>query len=234
VIEKMRGSEQPNGFDHPALVVWNMQIGTLPYAHNKEELLKNACELVKSSRANNVPVIYSQHANLPFKWMDPETRTMLVQMGKDQHAGWMQAGTQEWEIVRDLKPEADDLVLSVHTPSFFTGTPLESILHRDGVRTIVIAGFATHSGILVTARQGVLLGFNMVVVEDAVGGITADHHESALKLLRQGCDVMTTSEVIPRLRRNSVEQILPPPLLGWRDTESPEVDHRDRHDRRRI
>ena len=211
-----------------------MQNGTLPYAHNRDALLKNTRDLVSASRANNIPVIYSQHANLPFKWMDQETRTMLQHMGKDEHFGWMQAGTQEWEIIPDLKPDPDDLVLSVHTPSFFAGTPLESILRRDGIHTIVITGFATHSGILVTARQGVLLGFNMVVVEDAVGAVTIDHHEKALKLLRQGCDVLPTAEVLPRLKHNSLEHILPPPLLGWRDAESSDDGRRDRHERRRY
>ncbi len=62
----------------------------------------------------------------------------------------------------------------------FYGTDLELVLRRRGVRTIVLAGLATNYGVESTARQGWEMGFDQVVVSDAMATISAEAHAFAL------------------------------------------------------
>jgi nicotinamidase-related amidase len=108
-------------------------------------------------------------------------------------------GTPEWEIVAELRPRPEELVLAKTTPSFFEGTPLASMLRFRKVDTIVLTGVSTDAGILGTARQAVNLGFHPLVVEDAVGSMTPEGHADGLRALRAMCDVETTAAVLTRL-----------------------------------
>jgi nicotinamidase-related amidase len=210
---------EPRAFDHPALIVWNMQNGILSHAHNTDTLVHNIRELIETARKVEVPIIYSQHHNFPLKWMDPGSRELLQGATAEERGPWMRLGSSEWEIASMLKPEEDDLVLPVHTPSFFLGTPLQHVLGNYNIRTLVLTGVATHSGILVTARQALMLGFAVAVVEDSVGSTTIEQHLDALRILRHSCEVIPTVEAVARFNKHTASTILPPPLLGWQNRE---------------
>ena len=51
--------------------------------------------------------------------------------------------------------------------SAFIGTALEAHLHREGIRSLVIAGLITDHCVSTTARMAGNLGFDVVVVADA-------------------------------------------------------------------
>ncbi|EQD73734.1 Isochorismatase-like domain protein [mine drainage metagenome] len=93
------------------------------------------------------------------------------------------------------------MVLAKTTPSFFVGTPLESMLRFRGVRSLVLTGVSTEGGILVTAQQASTLGFHPLVVEDGCGAMTAEGHARALSTLRAMCDVEPTASILARLPR---------------------------------
>jgi nicotinamidase-related amidase len=211
--------DEPRPFNRPALIIWNMQKGVVYRAKRMNELIPHIKDLSESARKYNVPIIYGQHANVPYKWMDPETRKMLTKMGVEPRNAWMQLGSPEWEIVQDLKPDPSDLVLPVHTSSFFKGTMLDEFLHMDNIRTLILTGFASHSGILITARESVMNGYHVVVVEDGVGGISLEDHEDSLRLLREGCEVITCQEVMNRFELRAERDDVPLPLIAWKKPE---------------
>jgi nicotinamidase-related amidase len=210
-------NDGPRVFDNPVLIVRNMQNGLLREAFDREDLIYNVRDLIAVAHRNAVPVVFSQHHSLPGRWTDMRTKELLRTgeiNGKDD---WMRIGSPEWRIVSILKPEPDDLVLPSHEASLFSGTPLEHMLHFNGIRTIILAGLSSHTGILVTARKASMLGFAVVVAEDAVGGKSREEHRQALHLLNQGCEVITTTEASERFDRPSIRNVLPPALLGWKD-----------------
>jgi nicotinamidase-related amidase len=108
-------------------------------------------------------------------------------------------GPAEWEILPELEPRPDDLVLAKFTPSFFVGTPLESMLRFRNVETLLLTGVSTEGGILITARHAANLEFYPLVVEEAVGSMTPEGIAAGLRTLREMGDVERAASVIARL-----------------------------------
>jgi len=210
-------TEGPRVFDNPVLVVRNMQNGLLLDSFDREDLIYNLRDLITVARRNAVPVIYSQHHNLPTRWTEHRRRERPLRNDGSGDDSWMRMGTPEWQIVSLVKPEPDDMVLPSHTESLFSGTPLEQLLRQHSIHTLILAGLSSDSGILVTARKALMLGFAVVIPEDALGGKAFEDHMEALNMLDQGCEVISTSDTIARLDRHSIRNVLPPALLGWKD-----------------
>ena len=86
----------------------------------------------------------------------------------------------------ELAPELQqpgDLTVTKHQWGAFHGTDLDVKLRRRGITTIVLGGIATNFGVESTARAGWEHGYNMVVLEDASTGVSAELHEMAFKFV---------------------------------------------------
>jgi ureidoacrylate peracid hydrolase len=81
---------------------------------------------------------------------------------------------------------------------------LERLLRSLGIETILIAGTKTNVCCEATARDAMMLDFKVVMVSDCCAALSDDEHRSALEnMIQQFGDVMTTDEVLDRLRRQS-------------------------------
>lgn len=183
----------------PVLIVWDMQYGIAPRAFNFNDILQKIETLRDSFHKLGLPVIYSQHTGLPYEYMSVANIAFLKRRGLDPKMGFMNEGSKEWQIVEQLRPSDEDLVLRKSTASFFIGTMLEQMLRNRGVETLVLAGVSTEGGIEGTARHSSYLGFRTTVVEDAVGSFDKEAHEKALWLMRRVFDVRPADSVAPNI-----------------------------------
>jgi nicotinamidase-related amidase len=181
------------------LVIWDMQRGIAGRAFNRTDMVPRIAELLAAYRARKLPVVYSRHTTPPEGWGNPSTARSMVRRGMTLGGFRLAPGTPEWEIVPELEPRPDDLVLAKFTSSFFVGTPLESMLRFRRAETLVLTGVSTEGGIFSTARHAVNLGFHPLVVEDAVGSMTPEGNAAGLRTLREMCDLEPTASVIGRL-----------------------------------
>ncbi|MNL54304.1 Isochorismatase family protein YecD [compost metagenome] len=76
-----------------------------------------------------------------------------------------------------------DLTVTKHQWGAFHGTDLDVKLRRRGIQTIVVAGITTNFGVESTVRAGWEHGYNMVAVEDASTGVSAELHDMAFKFI---------------------------------------------------
>ncbi len=91
------------------------------------------------------------------------------------------AGTPATELVPPLSVEDGDLVSArLHGVSPFTGTDLDTWLRNLGVSTVVATGVSLNLGILGLAIEAVNLGYQVVVVRDAVAGLPEDYAQAVL------------------------------------------------------
>lgn len=190
---------EPLDLRRSALVVWDMQNGIAPRASNRTEMVPRIASLLAAYRTRTLPVVFSQHTTPPEGWGNPSMERSMVRRGRLPGSFRLAPGSPEWEIVPELKPRAEELVLAKTTPSFFEGTPLAAMLRFRKVDTVVLTGVSTDAGILGTARHAVNLGFHPLVVEDAVGSMTPEGHLDGLRALRAMCDVETTDSLLLRL-----------------------------------
>lgn len=92
--------------------------------------------------------------------------------------------TPESEWVRldpRLATEPDDRVFEKAYASCFHRTGLHGWLRRDGVDTVVVAGFTTSGCVRASAVDALQYDYRTVVVEDAVGDRDGDAHRSNLR-----------------------------------------------------
>ena len=143
-------------------------------------VVANTARLLGGARARQVPVI---HCTAEFR-ADRAGTTVNCQLVAAvlRHPGHLLAGTPATELVDGLGPEPGDLVSTrLHGVSPFTGTSLDTWLRNLGVTTVVATGVSVNLGVLGLAIEAVNLGYQVVVVRDAVAGIPAAYADAVLE-----------------------------------------------------
>jgi nicotinamidase-related amidase len=111
---------------------------------------------------------------------------------KDAHAA---------QVVPELRPVGDDIVVTKTTDSALAGTSLRLILRNMEIETVVCAGVLTDQCVSSTVRSLADEGFAVIVLEDCCAAGTAALHERELEILNGiYCQVMRSDEFAALLR----------------------------------
>jgi nicotinamidase-related amidase len=90
-------------------------------------------------------------------------------------------GTREVEVVRELGPEPEDLVLTrTHGLDPMAGTDLDPVLRNLGVRTLVVTGVSVNVAVTNLVMDAVNHGYDVVLPRDAVCGIPQDYADAVI------------------------------------------------------
>lgn len=127
-----------------ALVVIDVQNDVVADAYDRDGVVDRIGGLIEKAKTDDVPVIWVQHE-------DDE----LVK------------GSDGWQIVEAIRPDAEDIVVSKRYNDSFAETSLRETLDRLGVQHLVIAGAATDWCVRATTVRALAEGFDMTLVEDA-------------------------------------------------------------------
>ena len=106
-------------------------------------------------------------------------------------------GSWGWEIVPELAPRADELVVPKPRYDAFYGTALDHELRRRGVKTLVICGTVANICVHYTAASAALRWYRVVIARDAISALEPFDLESSLRqtaFLFQG--TITTADAI--------------------------------------
>jgi len=100
------------------------------------------------------------------------------------------------QIVPQLAPEGDDLVIDKNYASAFYGTALLNQIIRRGADTVIVVGNSTSGCVRASAIDAQQNGFSVVVPEECVfDRIQASHKASLLDLWMKYAQVMPTNQV---------------------------------------
>jgi len=133
-------TDRPNA----ALLVIDVQNGVVSGAHERDQVVANINVAIDSARAAGVPVIWVQHSS-----------DNLVQ------------GSEEWEIVPELKRDASDPLVPKTFPDSFEETALESVLAEGGIGRLFVSGAQTDECIRSTLHGAITRGYDVTLVSDA-------------------------------------------------------------------
>jgi nicotinamidase-related amidase len=95
----------------------------------------------------------------------------------------------------DLGQQSGDLDIVKHRVSPFYGTNLEVLLRTHAVTRIYCSGISTNAVVQAMVREGHDRDYEMIVIEDACCGLSAEEHEMAIKSLQRFCKITTSAEV---------------------------------------
>jgi nicotinamidase-related amidase len=104
------------------------------------------------------------------------------------------------ELVGEIAPRDEDLLIIKHTWGAFHETGLHGKLQGRDITTLIIAGIATNFGVESTARAAHELGYRLFLVEDAMAGLDAESHAFAInKIFPILGTVCSTDELLAAL-----------------------------------
>jgi nicotinamidase-related amidase len=160
-----------------ALIIIDLQQGivampTEPLTAN--QVIKNAKKLAEAFHQAKSLVILVRVAGAPDgkDMLHPQADEPIIQRGT-MPVGWA-------NIVPELEPFGNDLLVTKRQWGAFYGTELDLELRRRGITTLVLGGIATNFGVESTARDAYERGYNLVFASDAMAARTSEDHEFAL------------------------------------------------------
>ena len=189
-----------------ALIVYDMQNGIVPQIAEGQAVLKRCEQLLAAARTAGFRIFFTRHLFLPNRTagVGQLRRAMVWQRQSDpaKTRPFITQGSAAWQIVPELTPREDEVVIDKITMSAFEGTFLNIALRDAQLEAFIIAGIALEVGIEPTVRQGLDLNYLPIVVTDACGSKTAEVKERSLTTLRDTGEVMTctTAELVATMQ----------------------------------
>lgn len=105
------------------------------------------------------------------------------------------------QILPQVAPLADEIVIVKTTDSALTGTNLRLLLTNLGIRNVIVCGIFTDQCVASTVRSLADESFNVIVVDDACAAATDELHRAELTIINNiYCQVLTTEETLSALR----------------------------------
>ena len=177
------------------------------YLPRIRETISNSRRLLDAFRDTNREVIFTRHGALLGDGRDMIPRRQRrdddARVQTDRPTLWAK-GSREHEIVSELEPLPDELVIDKNASSPFNGTGIDQLLRNLSLETLVVVGMATDMCVETTARDAADRGYNVIVVEDAVATFFAAHHRASLSALaRVYAQVWSTQSVLTALAVDS-------------------------------
>lgn len=110
-------------------------------------------------------------------------------------------GSEAAEIIPELQPIDDEIVITKTTDSAITGTNLRLILHNMGIDTVVVTGVFTDQCVSGTVRSLADESFHVWLIEDACMASTEKIQANELEILNNiYCHVISTDELLEKLK----------------------------------
>lgn len=123
--------------------------------------IPNIKDLLVRARKSNIPVFYTQDTHIE---------------GDKEFEIWPEhclQGSWGWQIIDELKPQNNELVIPKNRYDGFYGTNLEHYLsHVWNIRNLVIVGTVANICVLHTAASAGLRWYNIVMPADGISAAT--------------------------------------------------------------
>jgi nicotinamidase-related amidase len=190
-----------------ALIVYDMQVGIVPQLPNGDEIVAKVKGVTAAARAAGYPIFYTRHTSLPNRvaGVGALRRAMIWQQtdSPEKTSSVFLASAAATQIVPELAPSEDDVILDKVTMSAFAGTCLDIAMRDKGLVGFAIVGIALEIGIGPTLFHGADLNYVPALITDACGARDEKARDCVLELARFGGEVIMTSsdEILPLLRR---------------------------------
>ena len=146
------------------------------YTKHDESFVDRAAAVLEAARAAKIRVM---HVQVGFRPNSPEisARNTLFSSIKTSARHQQMFQGRAGAIHPALAPKADEVVITKHRVSAFTGTDLDMILRANEIETVILLGIATSGVVLSTLADAFDLDYRVVVVKDACADIDRDLHE---------------------------------------------------------
>lgn len=159
----------------------------------ENRVVPNIRRLLAVSRAVGVQPIYTRIASLVDDCRDVSLQNKRVALRAP-------AGSKEAEILDELRPLSNEIVVTKGASGAFGSTALDQILRNVGLDTLIVTGVVTNYCVESTVREAADRGYNVVLAEDACAAKSRRHQEFSIEIMKNiYCLVQATSALCDTL-----------------------------------
>ena len=159
------------------------------YAVASSRTIPNIRRLVAACRGAGVEVIYTVIENLT---LDGRDRSLDYKLS----GFFYPRGSWEAQVLAEVAPEGDELVLPKTSSSVFNSTVLDYVLRNIGIEDVFVVGFLTDQCVDHAVKDGADRGYYMTCVHDACMAQSMARHEAALACFKGYCRMLDSEQAL--------------------------------------
>jgi nicotinamidase-related amidase len=195
---------------HTVIVTMELQKGivgdeailpALPVAVREVGLLETAGKVCRAARVAGVRIVHQTMQTRPDGAGHAiNCRIFAIGARRRAEVGFepTDIGRPGAELVDELDVQPSDIEIPrMHGMTPFTGTELDAVVRNLGTKTVVFMGVSLNLGILGGAMSALDLGYQVVIVRDAVVGIPQEYGDAVLaNTLSMIATIVTSDDLI--------------------------------------
>jgi len=147
-------------------------------------------DFIQNCKDKEMTIIYTRHIFDPK--MNPIESKLFPELSKEG----LRDKNEGSEIISELKPEKEDIVIKKHRYDAFFNTQLGRMLNERGIVNIIITGLMTNICCESTARTAMMKDFNVLFCSDLTFTSNNELQKATLKNIESHFGKVLTSKEI--------------------------------------
>lgn len=185
-------------FKKTALVLIDLQKESNFGVEDVKGAVKNSKNLIAECRKNNIPIIYTRQINrgdkIGLSYDEP--------LKADDTPLYYSTNTDSYEVLDEIAPKKDDIIIDKYRWSAFYETSLDLLLRSIGVKHLIIGGFVTDGCLMTSVFDGYFRNYQINLVKDICGASNEGAHMASILIMANwvyGIHVYNTDQLINKL-----------------------------------
>ena len=169
---------------------WGLQDKLSYYWSRLDELvLPNMQRVLAAAREAGIEVIHVRVASQTADGRDSTLRYKSLGLKTPRD-------TKEAQILPEVAPLDDEMVISKVTSSVFNSTNIDRVLRNLGIKNLIIMGVVTNGCVESSTRCAAELDYGTIVVVDATAAMAAQLHEHSILSMSYKDAVIKSSDQV--------------------------------------
>ena len=173
--------DMQNSFCDPRGVV--VQVGGPLY--DIEAVIESLTRCTARARELGMPVVLTRHGHSPGYEDMGRSASAYPISGLVRASNGLVRGSWDHDIIDELKPKPEDIIVDKTRLDSFLHTPLESTLRSLAIDSVLIGGCVTNFCVETTVRSAWQRDFDVAVLADAVAAYTPEMQERGLSTMAE-------------------------------------------------
>ena len=182
-----------NGVAHPD-GVWGKNL--FPQVR-KNGSIGNTKKALAAARDAGMMVIYVNIAWRPGFPELPQNTCRLLKEAKEKNECLV--GSWGAEVIDELKPRKNDIVVINFGSDSFEGTDLDLILRNNRIASLYFTGQCIEHVVGTTLKRAVNMGYSATLLKDCTSGFTDQNYDAMVNILPLYGELITADEFVSRL-----------------------------------